>query len=82
MENPNEEISEESEEHEQVIQSEEVPHQPESPKNDLEVSSLETRFKLPPRSNRGQPPKRYVSEDGTSKERYPIAKYTTSSHLT
>ncbi|XP_078165548.1 uncharacterized protein LOC144560258 [Carex rostrata] len=46
-----------------VIQSEDVPHRPESLGNNPEVSSLTTRFKLPPRSNRGQPPKRYVPED-------------------
>jgi Reverse transcriptase (RNA-dependent DNA polymerase) len=67
---------------EEVIQSEDVPHRPESLVDNPKVSSLETRFKLPPMSNRGQPPKRYVPEDGTSKERYPIAKYTTTTSLT
>ena len=67
---------------EEVIQSEEVPHRPESLEDNPKVSSLETRFKLPPRCNRGQPPKRYVPENGTSEERYPIAKYTTTTSLT
>jgi hypothetical protein len=47
-----------------------------------EVSSFEQTFTLPPRKNRGNSSKRYVPEDGTSTEMYPIAKYTITNHLT
>jgi Reverse transcriptase (RNA-dependent DNA polymerase) len=67
---------------EEVIQSDIVPHGPRSPGDILEVSSSDISFKLPSRNNRGKPPKRYVPEDGTSKEiRYPIANYTTTENL-
>jgi Reverse transcriptase (RNA-dependent DNA polymerase) len=66
----------------EIIQSDNpAPQQPEALGEGSKVSSLETVFKLPPRKNRGQPPKRYVPEDDTSIERYPIAKYTTIGHL-
>jgi hypothetical protein len=65
-----------------VIQSDSQPQGPCSPEDNSMVSSLETYSKLPPRMNRGKPPKRYVPEDGTSKEiRYPIANYTTVEKL-
>jgi transposase InsO family protein len=46
-----------------------------------EVSLFEQQFTLPPRVNRGKPPKRYVPEDGSSIEKYPIAKFTSTRHL-
>jgi hypothetical protein len=69
-------------ENETVIQSDSSPQVPCSPEDNPEVSSLEIFSKLPPRVNREKPPKRYVPEDGTSKEiRYPIANYTTTEKL-
>jgi hypothetical protein len=63
------------------IQSE-VPQKPMTPEDDNEVSHAKPVFKLPARTNRGKPPKRYVPEDGTSKEvKFPIANYTTTDHL-
>jgi hypothetical protein len=47
-----------------------------------EVSSSEPLFTLPSRKNRGKPAKRYVPKDGTNTKIYPIAKYTTTNHLT
>ena len=68
-------------EEDRVIQSE-VPQWPRSPEDNTEVSSPELSFKLPPRTNRGKPPKRYIPENGTSEEiRYPIANYTMTDHL-
>jgi transposase InsO family protein len=47
-----------------------------------QVCNSEQNFRLPPRTTRGQPPKRYVPEDGTSQEvRYPIVNYTSTKNL-
>jgi hypothetical protein len=47
-----------------------------------EVCSSETQPRYPARVNRGKPPKRYIPEDGTSKEiTYPIANYTSTEKL-
>jgi transposase InsO family protein len=46
-----------------------------------EVNLFEQQFTLPPRINRGKPPKRYVPEDGSSIEKYSIAKFTSTRHL-
>ena len=65
-----------------VIQLEDVPQYPITPEEYPEVSSLDSRFILLQRNNRGKPPKRYIPEDGTSKEvQYPIAKYVTTKQL-
>jgi Reverse transcriptase (RNA-dependent DNA polymerase) len=63
----------------EIIQSTDDPvTQPDSLQ---EVNFSEHRFTLPPRTNRGKPPKRYVPEDGSSIEKYPIANFTTTKHL-
>jgi Reverse transcriptase (RNA-dependent DNA polymerase) len=50
--------------------------------DDPTVSLPNSNYILPPRKNRGIPPKRYVPENGTSKEiKYPIANYTTTNEL-
>ena len=47
-----------------------------------EVCSSETQPRYPARVNRGKPPKRYIPEDGTSKEiTYPIANYISTEKL-
>jgi Reverse transcriptase (RNA-dependent DNA polymerase)/GAG-pre-integrase domain/Integrase core domain/gag-polypeptide of LTR copia-type len=73
---------ESSEEEHEVIQTEQVPRQPISPENDPVVSPTPPRYILPIRQNRGNPPKRYVPEDGTSKQvRYPITNYVSTEKL-
>jgi Reverse transcriptase (RNA-dependent DNA polymerase) len=67
---------------EEVIQSEPQPHGSDSLEDTHEVSSQNLNFTLPLRTNRGKPPKRYIPEDGTSKEiNYPIINYTTTDQL-
>jgi hypothetical protein len=63
-----------------MIQTTLTPQDPKSPENNPKVSTSDPRSILPPRINRGVPPKRYVPEDGTSKE-YPIANYMTTEKL-
>jgi Reverse transcriptase (RNA-dependent DNA polymerase) len=64
----------------ELIQSSDDPvPQPDSPN---EVSFSTQNFRLPPRTNRGKPPKRYVPEDGSSMEKYSIANFTSTKHLT
>jgi Reverse transcriptase (RNA-dependent DNA polymerase) len=66
---------------EEVIQSDSLPQSSNSLKDNGEVSSLNQNFnfqtKLPIRSNRGLPPKRYIPEDGGSKRiKYPIVSFS------
>jgi transposase InsO family protein len=50
--------------------------------NNEEVCNFDIQPKLPPRINRGRPPKRYVPEDGTTEQSaYPIANYTSTKTL-
>jgi hypothetical protein len=47
-----------------------------------QVCNSEQRFRLPPRTIRGEPPKRYVPEDDISQEvRYLIVNYTSTENL-
>jgi Reverse transcriptase (RNA-dependent DNA polymerase) len=70
------------EETEEVIQSPLLPRSLEDAPDSPEVSVSETQFKLPLRSNRGVPPKRYIPEEGTSRiVKYPITKYVTTKSL-
>jgi Reverse transcriptase (RNA-dependent DNA polymerase)/Integrase core domain len=70
------------EETEEVIQSPLLPRSLEDAPDSPEVSVSETQFKLPLRSNRGVPPKRYIPEEGTSRiVKYPITKYVTTRSL-
>jgi hypothetical protein len=71
---------------EEVIQSNSQPRGWTSPEDMPELSTLnqdfDSQFRLPTRTNRGVPPKRYILEDGTSERvKYPIANYATSNHL-
>lgn len=71
-------IDRESED-EEVIQ---LPLEPRSPEGAPEVSIPEPRYNLPPRINRGRPPKQYIPEDGTSRAvKYPIVNFVKTEHL-
>jgi Reverse transcriptase (RNA-dependent DNA polymerase) len=69
------------------IDSEVIQSQPEEPElisreEHSQVCVSQPKFKLPVRTTRGQPPRRYVPEDGSSKEiKYPIANYTSTINL-
>ena len=53
-----------------------------SESDSIEVRNSTSLYRLPPRSNRGIPAKRYVPEDGSSRQvEYPIAHYTEMTKL-
>jgi hypothetical protein len=67
-------------EDEVVIQTPQV--SPMTSEDDPTVSLSNSNYILPPKKNKGTPPKRYVLENGTSKEiKYLIANYTTTNKL-
>jgi Reverse transcriptase (RNA-dependent DNA polymerase) len=52
------------------------------PEKHPQVRTTHSSFKLPVRTTRGKPPKRYVPEDGSSTEaKYPISNYTSTVSL-
>lgn len=65
---------------EEMIQTDQAPQSLRSPEECPTVNSLDSQYQLPPRNNRGKPPKRYVPKDGTSFE-YQIANYVSAKHL-